>query len=302
MKLSDALSRDELRAFSKSSDIEGVLMVAGNLALLAAAFALPIVVPNPLTIIAAVLLIAGRQLGFAILLHETVHGSLFATKSLNRFVGRWFAQGLTDVPFEAYRDYHLEHHRNAGTPGDPDLALVKGYPADPASMRRKFTRDLTGQTGFKEIMASAKTATWANKTPVLVAHATMLTLLVLAGAAWAYALWWVARIFILPAFMRLRIIGEHGVATNRLSEDARENTHTTVPRWWERLTVAPNNVSYHLEHHMLAAVPAYNLPKIHRLLSERGFYRGKGCVTVGYPRVLRAALKPAGGLAHGAAA
>ncbi|MEO1310049.1 MAG: fatty acid desaturase family protein [Pseudomonadota bacterium] len=292
MKLSEALSRDELRAFSKSSDLKGGLLVAGNIAILAGAFALAAFFPNPLTIAAALLLIAGRQLGFAIILHECAHESLFETKSFSRGVGKWLAQGLTDVPLDGYRAYHLNHHRHAGTPDDPDIPLVKGYPADPASMRRKFTRDLTGQTAFKEFLSSVKRATWEDKAPVFAAHVVMLAILALAGAAWTYLLWWVARIFLLPAFMRLRIIGEHGVATNILSTDPRDNTHTTVPRWWERLTVAPNNVSYHLEHHMFAAVPSYNLPKLHRLLSERGYYRGKSCVTVGYPKVLKAAVAP----------
>lgn len=292
MKLSDALSREELRAFSQSSDLKGAGVLGGNIVLLGAAFALAGLFPNPATILIAVVLIAGRQLGFAIVLHECAHGSLFATRSLNGFVGKWLAQGLIDVSLDGYRAYHLNHHRHAGTAEDPDIPLVKGYPASPASMRRKFTRDLTGRTAFKELAFSLKTASWETKAPVLIAHGTLFAILAVAGAAWTYALWWVARIFLLPAFMRIRIIGEHGVAANVLSTDPRDNTHTTVPRWWERLTVAPNNVSYHLEHHMFAAVPSYNLEKLHRLLSERGFYRGKACVTVGYPRVLRAAIAP----------
>jgi len=34
----------------------------------------------------------------------------------------------------------------------------------------------------------------------------------------------------------------------------------------------PLGVSYHLEHHMMASVPIYNLPKMHRLLKRKGFY------------------------------
>lgn len=291
MKLSEAVTRNELRELSQSSDFKGGALVAGNLALLAAAFAMAAVWPNPLTVLLAVLLIAGRQLGLSIILHETAHDTLFKIKGLNRFVGKWIAQGLIDVSLDGYRAYHLKHHQNAGTPDDPDIPLVKGYPAAPASMRRKLTRDLTGRTAMKEFAFSLKNASWENKAPVLLAHGLMLLALAAAGAAWTYALWWVARIFLLPAFMRIRIIGEHGVATNVLSPDPRDNTHTTVPRWWERLTVAPNNVSFHLEHHMFAAVPCYNLPKLHRLLSERGYYAGKNCVTVGYPKVMRAAIR-----------
>ena len=56
--------------------------------------------------------------------------------------------------------------------------------------------------------------------------------------------------------------------------DPRGNTRTTYVRWWERLFVAPYNLNYHLEHHILSAVPCYHLPAFHRFLKERGAYEG----------------------------
>ena len=55
--------------------------------------------------------------------------------------------------------------------------------------------------------------------------------------------------------LRLRNIGEHGVALDRYDPEPRRNTHTTRVNWLERLLVAPNHVHFHLEHHMFAAVP-----------------------------------------------
>ncbi len=49
-----------------------------------------------------------------------------------------------------------------------------------------------------------------------------------------------------------------------------KNTRTIRARWWERLLIAPNQVQFHLEHHLLMTVPHYNLPRMHRMLSERG--------------------------------
>ena len=37
-----------------------------------------------------------------------------------------------------------------------------------------------------------------------------------------------------------------------------------------RATVAPFRVNYHMEHHLLIAVPYFQLPKMHRMLRERG--------------------------------
>jgi len=71
------------------------------------------------------------------------------------------------------------------------------------------------------------------------------------------------------------------------------NTRTTLVRWWERLLVAPNYVNYHLEHHLIMTVPHYNLPRLHRLLRDRGVLDG-ACVHTGYRGVLQlAAGKPA---------
>ncbi len=67
--------------------------------------------------------------------------------------------------------------------------------------------------------------------------------------------------------------------------------------WWERLLLAPNRVNYHLEHHLLMTVPHYKLPRLHRMLDERGLLDG-ALVTRGYRAVLeRAASKREAGTA-----
>tara|TARA_R110002073_G_scaffold39422_5_gene112460 strand:+ start:3262 stop:4149 length:888 start_codon:yes stop_codon:yes gene_type:complete len=288
-KLSDALSRNELRDLSRPSDWQGALMLAGDLALLIAAFALAIWQPwlSPLS----VLVIAGRQLAFAIVMHDCAHKSLFRTLWLNEFAGKWIGGGSIDAPFLAYRAYHLEHHKFAGTPDDPDHRLVEGYPVTRASLRRKFIRDLTGQTAIKEIAFSWKDATLAGKTPFLVFQSVLIIALSLAGGLWAISLWWVARLFVFPALMRLRNIGEHGVAMDRYDPEPRRNTHTTRANFIERLLVAPNFVNFHLEHHLFAAVPPYNLPRLHRVLNARGYHAGFACVTDGYPAMLKKAVR-----------
>ena len=289
--LKDCLSREELRSLSKTTNWQGALMLGGDLLLLGLAFALAIAWPNPLSFLGAVLIIGGRQLALAIVLHDCAHKSLFRTPALNEFVGRWIGGAAVDVPLQLYRDYHLDHHRHAGTDKDPDQGLVKAYPVTRASLRRKFIRDITGQTGFKEMVMAWRKPDWRAKTPFLVFQSVLLGALTLAGAPWAWLLWWVARIFIYPVIMRLRNIGEHGAATDRYDLDARLNTHTTVANWLERLLVAPNNVNFHLEHHMFAAVPPYNLPRLHRLLAERGYYEGYRCISRSYPHMLTKAVQ-----------
>ena len=71
--------------------------------------------------------------------------------------------------------------------------------------------------------------------------------------------------------------------------DPRNNTRTTIPRWWERLVFAPNYVNYHLEHHFMASVPCYRLKEMHALLKRRGFYDDTR-IFQGYGEVLRHAI------------
>jgi fatty acid desaturase len=66
------------------------------------------------------------------------------------------------------------------------------------------------------------------------------------------------------------------------------NTRTTRANILERLFIAPYYVNYHLEHHLLFYVPCYNLPRVHRFLSESR-HAGPMEVQPNYLAVLRLA-------------
>jgi fatty acid desaturase len=40
------------------------------------------------------------------------------------------------------------------------------------------------------------------------------------------------------------------------------------------LLLFPHHVNYHLEHHLYPAVPHYHLPRLHRLLFDKGALAG----------------------------
>jgi fatty acid desaturase len=86
--------------------------------------------------------------------------------------------------------------------------------------------------------------------------------------------------------MRIRAIAEHAMTPDQ--SDDLGNTRTTILRWWERLFIGPNFVNYHLEHHLIMTIPHYNLPRMHRVLRERGVL-DRACIVTGYPAVLRLA-------------
>ncbi len=292
VKLSHILSKDDLSFLRSKSNFRAAVILAFNWLLIVAAFGVVIIWTNPLTLIVAVIVLGGRQLGLGVLLHECAHNSFFEKNSVNDFAGHWLCGAITNTSVFAYRDYHLKHHRSAGTDDDPDKIFVEKYPVEKASLKRKIIRDITGQTGFRDTRMKLAQFSWSNNHPWVISHCLMIAVLLAVGAPWAYALWWAAEIFVLPLLVRLRQIGEHGVADDRNDRSPRRNTGTTLVSWWERLTIAPNNVNYHVEHHQFASVPCYRLPILHQKLKEGGYFDGYDCIAQGYSDVLRRAVQP----------
>ena len=261
-----------------------------------------------LTIPLALLLIGGRQLGFAIVMHDAAHHSFLSNRKWNDLVGNWLGAYPTWSDVKPYRPYHLVHHAKTGTKQDPDLSLTLPFPLTRSSFRRKVWRDLSGQTGWAQIKQTfMRDMGWGNRktqrnqglapgekpdvgwhkvAPVFLTNAVIFALPASFGRPELYLLWVVALFTTYRLAIRIRAIGEH--AMSGPAEDPLRNTRTTLASWWERLFLAPNFVNYHLEHHLLMTVPHYNLPKMHRMLREKGLLEN-ALVTKGYVEVLRRA-------------
>ena len=294
---SEALSSAERRALLAMSASRAWLSIGINWGLVAGAFALVALAPNPLSVVVALFVIGGRQLGFAVLMHEAAHHTLFRNHWLNDVVGNWLCAYPVWSDLYPYRAYHLQHHAKTGTAEDPDLSLAAPFPVTRASLRRKIWRDLTGQTGWKRARATFRRDLGRsqgrvrrldfmgvrNFRGVTITNVVLLAVLILCGHPALYLLWVAAWLTTYSLVMRIRSIAEHGMVPDQ-SDDLR-NTRTTVVRWWERLFIAPNCVNYHLEHHLMIAVPHYNLRRMHRLLRDRAAL-ADACVTRGYLRVL----------------
>ncbi len=294
------LSREEIRELLQLSDLRAWWSIAVDWGLIAASFALVARWPSPLTVIVALFVIGARQLGLAVLMHEAAHRTLFRSRWLNDVVGNWLCAYPIWSDLHPYRPYHLQHHAKNWTAEDPDLALATPFPITTASMWRKVWRDLSGQTGWKRAKATlardlgrsrgrVKRSFDAGREallPVVTTNAVLLGVLTLAGHPALYLLWVGAWFTTYSLVMRIRSIAEHAMVPD--PTDALRNTRTTLARWWERLLLAPNRVNFHLEHHLLMTVPHYNLPRMHRLLRERGVL-DRACVARGYASVLRLA-------------
>lgn len=316
VKVSEMFSREEIRELTRRSNWRGWLALLSIWSGIAASFIVLAVWPHPLTLILALIVLGGRQLGCAILMHEGSHGTLFANKRLSRFVSDWFAGKLVWTDQARYRVHHGKHHRYTGTERDVDRSLVANLPTTRRGLYRKFLRDLLGLTGLKRLVGlflmdmgllKWTVATDTHRLPrrrlgehlrslvrnawgVWLMNAALALVLWLCGQLWLYGVWVLAYLTTFSLFLRIRSLAEH--ACLEQSPDMLRNTRTTRAGWLARLTVAPLSVNYHLEHHLMPGVPYYRLAAMHRLLVERGFTPR----APGYLDVLRAvSAKPAQG-------
>jgi fatty acid desaturase len=287
----DVFTPEEWKRLSPRSWWRGLVLVASAWALIVAAGAMFVIWPNPLTYILAVMLIGARQLGLAILMHDAAHGALHANAKINDWVGEWLCAAPTGARLQAYRDYHLRHHKYTEQPEDPDLVLSAPFPITGASLFRKIVRDLTGQTFLKQRRMQLFGAPGRFINPAaahfLFFNALLLGALTLAGYWWTYfALWLVPMATWYPLVTRLRNIAEHAVVDTR--EDPFSHARTTLANPLERLFIAPYWVHFHGEHHVFMHVPCYNLERMHRMLMEKDYW-SRMHISPGYFSVLREA-------------
>jgi len=316
MNIPDAskyLSPEQQKELLSRSDIRGLIEVIYIWLWISLAFALVYFFPNFFTIVLAIFIIGGQQLACSVVMHDASHKSLFHSSWMNDFFGKWFGGYPVLNDMLRYRPYHVKHHVNTGLESDHDINLTRGYPSGKKSLLRKFLRDLSGITGIKTTIAlvmmhlnyleydqgnnpikinqSNRTKAKFIKTAFNNLKGTIITNLILflilsTINPWLYLLWVVAILTTFQLCIRVRSIAEHSMIDDRKNPNV--NSRTTYANWFEKMLFAPLNVNYHLEHHMLMGVPCYNLPEMHKIIKQNGFYE-KGTLAHGYVEILKKA-------------
>jgi len=281
---SQLLTPSQLAIVRKRSNFRGVFLAVHAWAVIFGMMALVVWMPNPITFLAAVAVIGGRQLGLAILMHDGAHGVLCENSKLNAFVSQWLCAYPTMADTWAYRRYHLTHHAHTQQTEDPDLILSAPFPITRKSFRRKLIRDLTGQTGFQQRRAQILNALgksdwplgrrlenyWQKLGRATIAQGIIFTILALSGHWYLYfGLWLLPFLTWQQAITRIRNIAEHAMVPD--NDDDFRNARTTKANWLARATLAPYWVNYHVEHHLMMWVPCYNLPRARAFLIANGF-------------------------------
>src|SRR3569833_3483087 len=165
MRARDFQTDEQLADVRQRVTWKGVALIVHAWALIIGAIALVAWWPNPITYVLAVAIIGSRQLGLAILMHDGAHGCQSADEKTNLTLSQWFCAYPLVAETRAYRRYHLQHHARTQQEDDPDLVLSAPFPITKLSYRRKFIRDVTGQTGYQQRKAQLLNALGSKDWP-----------------------------------------------------------------------------------------------------------------------------------------
>ena len=292
-----ALPAEVVRELTRRSAARATLAILADVAAIAFALAAALAWwPNQLVLVPAIIIIGSRQHALFVIAHESAHYLLYERRALNDFVGRACAaaQGLSMC---TYRVIHRLHHNNLYGALDPDTALHGGYPRGRMYLVRKLLKDLSGQTAYKtyayflggapalntatnvavrpldDTSAKLRDEARRDRNIVIALHVLALVAFAASGHLVQYLVLWVLPLVtVVQAILRLRAIAEHGATTDFSSPLTAARTNLGPA--WLRWLIFPHNVNYHVEHHLYASVPQYNLPRLHAEMQRCGILEG----------------------------
>ncbi len=205
--------------------------------------------------------------------HEATHKTPFASEGWNEAVGRVCGFVLL-LPFNWFRYFHLAHHRWTNLPGlDPELegaspvtlwqwaVHVSGVPYW-ISQGRLLGQLVQGRGLASYIPFNARARVVVEARWMAAGYAAVaLSLWVTPVMVW----YWLLPVVLGQPFLRLYLLAEHGDLP--FVADMFRNTRTTFTT--PLLRRLAWNMPYHIEHHVMPAVPFHQLPKVHGLMRAR---------------------------------
>jgi len=292
-----ALPREIVLRLARRSPWRASAAILHDLVVLAIAIGVALAYwPNPFIIFLCVVVIGTRQHALFVIAHDAAHYLLYENRKINDLAGRACAM-LQGLSMRTYRVIHRLHHNNLYGELDPDTALHGGYPRGKSYLIRKLLKDLSGFTAWKtyayflggapalntatnvairpldDTSEKLRSEARRDRNAVIVFHSILLLLFALSGYLIQYLVLWILPLAtVVQAILRLRAIAEHGATTDFSSPLTAARTNV-APAWLEWL-IFPHHVNYHIEHHLYASVPHYNLAELHREMTARGVLDG----------------------------
>ena len=285
------VGHDRLRDLHRRSGARHALVALRQLLLLAGAVTLILRHPDlPAVWIPASVLIGFVVFAWTVLLHEVVHGLVFAGPRpvASRLLAFAYAiaSGLSPTQF---RRWHLDHHKWLGTGGeDPKRRYLS-----PRRARRWFKALYFTPALFPIYFRAAARA--AARYPdalrrrirlerrAAIAFHVALPVALILTLGWPLAL----KLHVLPVFVVFPVafsinrLGQHYDVVD--DDPARWGTlMRPSPLLWDQLFLWSN---YHMEHHTFPGVPCYRLPALRRALAP--FYAAHEARSRTYVGLLR---------------
>ncbi len=204
---------------------------------------------------------------FVLLLHEGMHGTLFARLFWNRWVSVFLGVPVL-MSFSAYQVMHLRHHTYLGDPRNPDE--YANYSTRPRLVwLMHFMRLLLG--AFLYLLCipilGLRHGTPPQRRRIVVEY-TILAMIA-AIAAWAVPgevlFWgWLLPVVLVGYMTNLRGFTQHGITEG---SDPFLASRTMRPH--PLVAFCLLNENYHLEHHLFPEVPSYHLHTLHEMIWPR---------------------------------
>jgi fatty acid desaturase len=253
----------------------------------------------------AAFVIAGRMHALASIVHEVAHYRLHRNKVLNDWIGDIFVAWPLLLTINSYRQNHLMHHQHANTELDPDYMVKFNqgrfiFPRKFFGFLSSLAGYLVGYHGYQDMRTGLNRLNRKlshSKTYIALRisfYVIVLSSIIFAGYAYEFLIYWLIPYpTIFFGIMYIRSVAEHFAIEN--IDEKLEGTRTVIPHFWERAFFGPHNVSYHLEHHIYAGVPFYNLPALHKEMMKHPQFAAKAHITYGYTTgLIREILSHAG--------
>lgn len=283
------VSREQLRELNQRSDFKGFLQTGGFLGLLALTGSAACFAAGRLPWPLVVLLFFFHGMCWIFLrdgIHELVHNSVFKTKFLNRVFLRIFSFLTWFNPYQGWAS-HVEHHKyTLHPPDDLEVVLPLKYTlrwfllsgfllsafVNPLGLWRTLCNTVMMACGklqgpWENALFAAADARerrrWFNWARILlVGHATIIIVSVVMR-------WW-----LLPVVITLAPFygGWLYFLCNGTQHAGLQDNVPDFRLCCRTITLNPFfgflywHMNYHTEHHMYAAVPCYNLRKLHALI------------------------------------
>ena len=273
------MSRQELSELSKRNSVYSSVKVGAYLAAILLFSALYLGYPGFLT---GCLAVCGLGVVFAHgveLQHEALHGNLFRSALLNRWVGIAFGIPML-ISFTHYRSYHLHHHRFVGCPGDEEI--INYTPAtlvNPVAFVVRAWNLLRIPMFFVNFLKMLQ-----NEYPEKIAKQDhhqfkkeyFLLALIFTAAIFGSAMFesyivlilWLGPWLLVSEPLHFLIeIPEH-IGCDRGDPQVHRNTRSyrTNVVWGYLI----NHNNFHIEHHLYPAVPSHRLKDLHGRVLEGG--------------------------------